>query len=224
MKRSAAIATGAALLLAGAFAAPGQEKISDGVVKIGMLEDMSSIYADITGVGAVTAATMAVADFGGKVLGRPIEIVSADHQNKPDIASATAREWFDNEHVDALMDVAASATALAAIEVAKTKNKIVVLNGPGATRITNEACTPVSIHYTYDNYALSHGTGAAMVKAGYDTWFFLTADYAFGHDLEDVTAAVVKAGGGKVLGSVRVPLNTSDFSSALLQAQASKAK
>ena len=224
MKKSAAIATGAALLLAGAFAAPGQEKISDGVVKIGMLEDMSSIYADITGVGAVTAATMAVADFGGKVLGRPIEIVSADHQNKPDIASATAREWFDNEHVDALMDVAASATALAAIEVAKTKNKIVVLNGPGATRITNEACTPVSIHYTYDNYALSHGTGAAMVKAGYDTWFFLTADYAFGHDLEDVTAAVVKAGGGKVLGSVRVPLNTSDFSSALLQAQASKAK
>jgi branched-chain amino acid transport system substrate-binding protein len=224
MKRSAAIATGAALLLASAFAARAQDKISDGVVKIGMLEDMSSIYADITGTGAVMAAKMAVEDFGGKVLGKPIEVVAADHQNKPDIASATAREWFDNQHVDALMDVAASATALAAIEVAKTKNKIVVLNGPGAIRITNEACTPISIHYTYDNYALSHGTGAAMVKAGYDTWFFITADYAFGHDLEEVTATVVRAGGGKVLGSVRTPINTLDFSSALVQAQASKAK
>jgi branched-chain amino acid transport system substrate-binding protein len=154
----------------------------------------------------------------------PIEVVSADHQNKADIASATAREWFENQHVDALMDVAASATALAVIDVAKTKNKIVVLNGPGAARITNEACTPVSIHYTYDNYALAHGTGGAMVKAGYDTWFFVTADYAFGHDLEQVTAGVVKANGGQVLGGVRVPINTSDFSSALLQAQSSKAK
>jgi len=212
------------MLLAGAVAAPAQEKISDGVVKIGMIEDMSSIYADITGVGAVTAAKMAVEDFGGKVLSKPIEVVSADHQNKPDIASATAREWFDAERVDALMDVAASATALAAIDVAKNKNKIVILNGSGAARITNEACTPVSIHYTYDNYALSHGTGAAMVRAGYDTWFFLTADYAFGHDLEQNTAAVVKASGGQVLGSVRVPINTSDFSAALLQAQSSKAK
>jgi len=212
------------MLPAGAVAAPAQEKISDGVVKIGMIEDMSSIYADITGVGAVTAAKMAVEDFGGKVLSKPIEVVSADHQNKPDIASATAREWFDAERVDALMDVAASATALAAIDVAKNKNKIVILNGSGAARITNEACTPVSIHYTYDNYALSHGTGAAMVRAGYDTWFFLTADYAFGHDLEQNTAAVVKASGGQVLGSVRVPINTSDFSAALLQAQSSKAK
>ncbi len=224
MTRSVAVATAAALLLACAFAAQAQEKISDGVVKIGMLEDMSSIYADITGVGAVTAARMAVEDFGGKVLGKPIEVIAADHQNKPDIASAVAREWFDVQHVDALMDVAASATALAAIEVAKTKNKIVVLNGPGATRITNEACTPVSIHYTYDNYALSHGTGAATVRAGYDTWFFITADYAFGHDLEQVTADVVRAGGGRVLGSVRAPINTLDFSSALLQAQSSKAK
>ena len=224
MKRSAVIATGTALLLAGAFAAQAQEKISDGMVKIGMMEDMSSIYADITGVGAVTAAKMAVEDFGGKVLGKPIEVVAADHQNKPDISSATAREWFDTQHVDALMDVAASATALAAIQVAKTKNKIVVLNGPGAVSITNEACTPVSIHYTYDNYALSHGVGAAIVKAGYDTWFFLTADYAFGHDLEQNAAAVVKANGGQVLGSVRLPINTSDFSSALLQAQSSKAK
>ncbi len=181
MKRSGVIATSAALLLASPFAALAQEKVSDGVVKIGMLEDMSSIYADITGMGAVTAAKMAVEDFGGKVLGKPIEVVAADHLNKPDIASAIVREWFDIQHVDALMDVAASATALAAIELAKTKNKIVVLNGPGATRITNEACTPISIHYTYDNYALAHGTGSATVKAGYDTWFFLTADYAFGH-------------------------------------------
>ena len=224
MKTLAAVTTSAILLFACTFETEAQDKVSDGVVKIGMLEDMSSIYADITGLGAVTAARMAVEDFGGKVLGKPIEIISADHQNKPDIASATVRQWFEVEHVDALMDVAASATALAAIEVAKTKNKVVVLNGPGATRITNEACTPVSVHYTYDNYALSHGTGAAMVNAGYDTWFFLTADYAFGHDLEQLTAAVVKAGGGKILGSVRVPINTSDFSSALLQAQASKAK
>jgi branched-chain amino acid transport system substrate-binding protein len=219
-----AAAAGAALLIACACGTRAQEQISDGVVKIGMLEDMSSIYADITGIGAVTAAKMAAEDFGGKVLGKPIEIISADHQNKPDIASATAREWFDNQHVDALMDVAASATALATIEIAKAKNKIVVLNGPGSTRITNEACTPISIHYTFDNYAMSHGTGAAMLKAGYDTWFFITADYAFGHDLEAVTAAVVRAGGGRVLGSVRVPINTSDFSSALLQAQSSGAK
>jgi hypothetical protein len=174
----------------------GAGKISDGVLKIGMMEDMASIYSDITGVGAVTAAKMAVEDFGGKVAGKPIEVVAADHQNKPDIASATAREWFEVQHVDALMDVAASATALAAIEVAKAKNKIVVLNGPGATRITNEACTPISIHYTYDNYALSHGTGAATIKAGYDSWFFITADYAFGHDLEQVTADVVRRAAG----------------------------
>ena len=226
MKRSLLIASSAVLLFAGVCTAQSEEKskISDGAVKIGMIEDMSSIYADITGIGAVTAAKMAVEDFGGTVLGMPIEVVSADHQNKADIASATAREWYDNQHVDALMDVAASATALAVIDVAKTKNKIVVLNGPGAARITNEACTPVSIHYTYDNYALAHGTGGAIVKAGYDTWFFVTADYAFGHDLENVTVSVVKANGGRVLGGVRVPINTSDFSSALLQAQSSQAK
>src|SRR6185369_12874773 len=176
MNRPAAVATAVALLLAGAAVAPAQEKISDGVVKIGMLEDMSSIYADITGIGAVTAAKMAVEDFGGKVLGKPIEVISADHQNKADLASATA---------------------LAVIEIAKNKNRIVVLNGPGATRITNEACTPISVHYTYDNYALSHGTGAATVQAGYDSWFFITADYAFGHDLEQMLATVVRAGGGQ---------------------------
>jgi branched-chain amino acid transport system substrate-binding protein len=225
MKRCLVIATAAVFLSVALSDAKSEDqiKISDGVVKIGMIEDMSSIYADITGVGAVTAAKMAVEDFGGTVLGMPIVVVSADHQNKADIAAATAREWFENQHVDALMDVAASATALAAIDVAKTKNKIVVLNGPGSARITNEACTPISIHYTYDNYALAHGTGGAMVKAGDDTWFFVAADYAFGHDLEQVTTAVIKANGGRVLGGIRVPINASDFSSALLQAQSSKA-
>ncbi len=224
--KAAAVGAAVAIVIgaAGAAVAETGDKISDGVVKIGLIEDMSSIYAEITGIGAVTAAKMAVEDFGSKVLGKPVEVIFADHQNKPDISSSIAREWFDSQHVDALLDVAASATALAAIEVAKQKNKIVVLNGPGAARITNEACTPVSVHYTFDNYAMSHGTGGAMVRQGYDTWFFITADYAFGHDLEQNTAAVVNASGGKVLGEVRVPINTSDFSSALLQAQASKAK
>lgn len=193
-------------------------------LKIGLILDMSGPYADITGTGSVAAARMAVEDFGGKVLGRPIEIVFADHQNKPDIAAATAREWFENQGVEAIMDVAASATALAANEIAKTHNKIIVFNGPGALRLTNEACGPYSVHYAYDTYAMSKGTGLATVKQGFDTWFFITADYAFGHDLENDTAKVVLANGGKVLGSVRHPLNTADFSSYLLQAQSSKAK
>ncbi len=224
MRKSTFVAVAAILTLASTCASHAQEKISDGVVKIGLIEDMSSLYSDITGMGAVIAAKMAVEDFGGKVLGKPIEVVAADHQNKADSAAATARAWFDTQHVDALMDVAASATALAAIEIAKNSNKIIIINGGAAARITNEACTRTSIHYSYDTYAMSHGTGAAMVKAGYDSWFFLTADYAFGHDLEESTAAVVKASGGKVLGSIRVPINTLDFSSALLQAQSSKAK
>ena len=211
----------AALLLA---AAPAGAQISDNVVKIGLILDMSSIYADITGKGSADAAQMAIDDFGGKVLGKPIELVYADHQNKADIAAGKAREWFENEKVDAILDVAASATALAALEVAKANKKIMIFNGPGATRLTNEACTPLSVHWAYDTYALAHGTGYAMVKQGYDTWFFLTADYAFGQDLERDTTAVVTANGGKVLGGVRAPLNTSDFSSFLLQAQASKAK
>ena len=224
--RTFAATASAALLFAAMLPAQAQpaSKVSDGVVKIGLIEDMSGLYADITGIGSVTAAKMAVEDFGGNVLGAPVEVLSADHQNKPDIASATAREWFDTQQVDAILDVAASATALAAIDVAKAKHKIIVLNGPGAARITNEACTSVSVHYAFDNYALSHGTGEAMVKAGYDTWFFITADYAFGHDLEQNTAEVVTAHGGKVLGQVKIPLNTSDFSSPLLQAQASGAK
>jgi len=192
--------------------------------KIGYILDMSGLYADITGKGSVEAARMAVEDFGGSVLGRPIEVVYADHQNKADIAANTAREWFDSRGVEAILDVAASATALAANEVAKARNKIIVFNGPGAVRLTNEACGPYSVHYTYDTYALAKGTALATVKQGYDSWFFITADYAFGHDLEKNASAVVDANGGKVLGSVRAPLNTNDFSSFLLQAQNSKAK
>ncbi|HZV20506.1 MAG TPA: ABC transporter substrate-binding protein [Hyphomicrobiales bacterium] len=192
--------------------------------KIGYILDMSGPYADITGSGSVEAARMAVEDFGGSVLGRPIEVVFADHQNKADIASNTAREWYDTRGVEAILDVAASATALAANEIAKARNKIIVFNGPAAIRLTNEACGRYSVHYAYDTYALSRGTALAMVKKGYDSWFFITADYAFGHDLEKDASDVVTSNGGKVLGSVRAPLNTADFSSYILQAQASKAK
>jgi branched-chain amino acid transport system substrate-binding protein len=198
--------------------------VSDDVVKIGLILDMSSLYADITGIGSETAAKMAVEDFGGKVLGKPLEVVTADHQNKADIAGAKAREWFESQQVDALLDVAASATALAAQQVAKERNKIAIFNGPGSTRLTNEACGPQSIHYTYDTYALAHTVGQAIVKEGGDSWFFLTADYSFGHDLQKDTSEVVTASGGKVIGSVRHPINAADFSSFLLQAQSSKAK
>jgi branched-chain amino acid transport system substrate-binding protein len=193
-------------------------------LKLGLLLDMSGPYADITGEGTVTAARMAVDDFGSKVLGRPVEIVFADHQNKPDIAASLARQWFDNQGVEAILDVAASAPALAVNEIAKQRGKILVVSGPGVLRLTNEECGPYTIHYAYDNYALAKGTGVATVKAGYDTWFFVTADYVFGRDLEKNTSAFVKANGGNVLGSVRAPLNTADFSSFLLQAQASRAK
>src|ERR1700730_16933161 len=153
-------------------------------LKLGGILDMSSLYADITGVGSETAAKMAAEDFGGKVLGRKIEILAADHQNKADISAEIARKWCDTEHVEALLDVAASATALAAINVAKEKNKIVFLNGPGSSAITNEACMPSSVHYTFDTYAMAHVIGGATVKNGGDSWFFLTADYAFGYALE----------------------------------------
>ena len=199
-------------------------RISDGVVKIGLILDMSSLYADITGEGSATAARMAVEDFGGKVLGAPIEVIVADHQNKAEIAATTAREWYDARKVDVIADVAASATALAALEVARQKNRVIMFSGPGSTRLTNENCTPVSVHYAYDTYALAVGTGRGVLKTGGDTWFFLTADYAFGHSLEKDTSEVLRAEGGKIIGSVRHPLNASDFSSFLLQAQASKAK
>jgi branched-chain amino acid transport system substrate-binding protein len=221
-KWTAALAATACLYFGQAFAeAP---KISDGVVKIGILTDMSSIYSDIGGPGSIVAAQMAIDDFGGKVAGKPIELVYADHQNKADLSASIAREWFDNEKVDAILDVMSSGSALAALEVAKQRKKIIAFNSPGATRLTNEACGPYAIHWAYDTYAMAHGTGYAMVKQGYSTWFFITADYAFGTDLERDTSEVIVANGGKVLGGVRVPINTSDFSSFLLQAQASKAK
>jgi branched-chain amino acid transport system substrate-binding protein len=201
-----------------------QVRISDGVVKIGLLNDMNSLYADLTGQGTVEAVKLAVEDFGGKVHGMPIEIVFADHQNKADLAAAKAREWFDSQKVDILGDVGASATALAASEVAKQRNKLALLSGPGTSRLTNENCNAVTVHYAWDTYALAAVVGRGAVKAGGDTWFFLTADYAFGQSLEKDTTDVVKAEGGKVLGSVRHPLNTNDFSSFMLQAQSSKAK
>ncbi len=193
-------------------------------LKIGGILDMSSLYADITGIGSETAAKMAVEDFGGEVLGRKIEVIAADHLNKADLAANIARDMIDNQGVEMIYDVAASATALAAGEIAKARNKIIIFNGPGSIRLTNEACGPYTVHYVFDTYAQANVTGLAAVKSGLDTWFFLTADYAFGHDLEKDTSAVVTRTGGKVLGSVRHPLNTSDFSSFLLQAQASKAK
>ena len=192
--------------------------------RIGLILDMSGPYADITGEGSATAARMAVADFGGKVLGRPIEVLIVDHQNKADIAAATARQWFDSDGVEAILDVAASATALAANEIARDRNKIIVFSGPGSTRLTNEACGPYSVHYTYDNYALAKGAVTGIGKSDDDTWYFLTADYAFGHDLEREASGFIKQRGGKVLGSVRHPLNTNDFSSFILRAQSSKAR
>jgi branched-chain amino acid transport system substrate-binding protein len=193
-------------------------------LKLGAILDMSGLYADITGPGSETAAKMAAEDFGGEVLGRKIEIVAADHLNKADLSANIARDMLDNQGVEAIIDVAASATALAASEIARARNKIIIFNGPGSIRLSNEACGPYTVHYVFDTYAQANVTGLATVKAGLDSWFFLTADYAFGADLEKDTTAVVLKSGGKVLGTVKHPLNTSDFSSFLLQAQSSKAK
>ena len=193
-------------------------------VKIGVLNDMSSLYADIGGKGSVLAAQMAVEDFGGSVLGKPIEIISADHQNKPDVGSGIARQWIDTDHVTAIADVPTSSVALAVQEVVREKNALFLMSGPASSDLSNSKCSPHGFQLTYDTYALAHGTGGALVKQGGDSWFFLTSDYAFGHALERDTAAAVTAAGGKVLGTVNHPLNTQDFSSFLLQAQASKAK
>ena len=192
-------------------------------VKIGVLSDMNSLYADITGKGTGVAARMAVEDFG-PVLGKPVEIVTADHQNKADVATNIARNWYDNEGVDMITDGGSSAVALAVEEVSRQKQKLVLFNGPASSDITGKNCSPYAAHWNYDTYALSHVTGSAIVKSGGKSWFFIGADYAFGHALERDTAEVVKATGGKVLGSVNIPLNTPDFSSFLLQAQSSKAK
>src|SRR6476469_630727 len=193
-------------------------------LKLGGILDMSGLYADITVPCSETAANMAVEDFGGEVLGRKIEIIAADHLNKADLAANIARDMFDNQGVEMIFDVAASATALAALEISKARGKIMMFNGPGSIRLTNEACGPYSVHYVFDTFAQANVTGLAAVKQGLDSWFFLPADYAFGADLEKDTTNVVLKSGGKVLGSVRHPINTSDFSSYLLQAQSSKAK
>jgi branched-chain amino acid transport system substrate-binding protein len=218
---AAAVAAGLALTLCGGAA---QAQISDDVVKLGVLTDMSSLYADATGKGSLAAVEMAVADYGGKVRGKPIEVVAADHQNKPDVGVSIARNWYDNEKVDAILDVPTSSVALPISALTREKNKIHLNSGGGSSDITGIACSPNTVHWTYDTYALSNVAGKAMVKRGEDTWFFVTADYAFGMALERDAANVVKESGGKVLGDVRHPLNSSDFSSFLLQAQASKAK
>ncbi|HEX3865037.1 MAG TPA: ABC transporter substrate-binding protein [Stellaceae bacterium] len=218
------IARLAAIAAALTVATAAQAQITQDTVKIGVLADMSSLYADLGGSGSVEAAKMAVADFGGTVGGKKIEIVSADHQNKPDTGAAIARQWFDQDGVDMITDLTTSSVALAVQEVARAKNKVILVSGAASSDLTGKACAPTSVHWTYDTVALANGTGAAVVKAGGDSWFFITADYAFGHALERDTSAVVKANGGKVLGDVKVPLNTADFSSYLLQAQASKAK
>ncbi len=222
IQRMLIAAAAAALLVNQAAAQSG--KISDDVVKIGVLTDMSGQFSHESGEGAVTAVKMAVEDFGGKVLGKPIEVVVADHQNKPDIASALARKWFDVEKVDMIANLINSSIALGVSQLAKEKDRIAIVNGSGSSRLTNDACTPNSIHYAYDTYALAKGTGAALLKAGEKSWYFLTADYAFGHALESDTSAIVKALGGEVVGSVRYPPETFDQSSFLLKAQASKAQ
>ncbi len=217
--RSAAL-----VVLAMIVAGPAWAEISDGVVKIGVLNDQSSLYTDLAGEGSVVAAQMAVEDFSGNVGGTNIEIVSADHQNKADIGSNTARQWFDVDKVDVVVDVPNSGVALAVNEIAREKNKVLLISGAASSALTGDKCSPNTVHWTYDTWSLANGTGKAIVSTGGDSWFFITADYAFGHALEKDTAAVVEANGGKVLGSVRHPLNNADFSSFLLQAQSSGAK
>ena len=204
--------------------APAQAQISDGVIKIGVLTDMSSLYADLSGQGSVIAARMAVEDFGAAKKGMKVEIISADHQNKADVGSGIARQWLDSEQVDVIMDTPNSAVALAVNQIVKEKGRAFLVSGAASSDLTGKACSPNTVHWTYDTWALANGTGSAIVKTGGDSWFFITADYAFGHALERDTEAVVIKNGGKVLGKVRHPLNTADFSSFLLQAQSSKAK
>ncbi|MGB6009198.1 ABC transporter substrate-binding protein [Castellaniella sp.] len=198
--------------------------ISDDVIRIGFIADMSGVYADIDGQAGADAIRMAIADMGGEINGKKIELLTADHQNKADIASARAREWFDTQHLDMLVGGTNSATALAMAAVAAEKKKPFLAVGPGSSALTNAQCTPYTVHYAYNTVALANGTGSAVVREGGKTWFFLTADYAFGHSLEQDTAKVVKKDGGKVLGAVRAPIATSDFSSFLLQAQSSGAQ
>jgi branched-chain amino acid transport system substrate-binding protein len=219
---AARLAMGVVML--GGMAAPANAQISDNVVKIGVLTDMSSLYSDATGKGSLVAVQMAVADYGGKVAGAPIEVVSGDHQNKADTGVAITRNWFDNDKVDVIMDVPTSSVALAVQTVVREKNKLFINSGGGSSDLTGIACSPNFVHWTYDTYALASVAGKALVERGENTWFFLTSDYAFGQALERDASNVVKKAGGTVIGAVRHPLNSSDFSSFLLQAQTSKAK
>jgi branched-chain amino acid transport system substrate-binding protein len=217
-------AGGLAFLVAASISTAAQAQYTDGVVKIGVLNDMSSLYADLGGPGSVAAAKLAVEDFDPVAHGMKVEIVSGDHQNKPDVGANIARKWFDIDGVDMITDVPNSGVALAVSEVTREKNKVFLVANAATSDLTGPKCSPNTIHWTYDTWMLANSTGKAVVQTGGDTWFFLTADYAFGHALERDTSSVVIANGGKVLGSVRHPINTSDFSSFLLQAQASKAK
>jgi len=219
LKRTAAAAAIAVLMATGA-----QAQVSDGVVKIGVLTDMSSLYSDLSGAGSVLAARMAIEDSGVQKRGMKVELLSADHQNKPDVGSGIARQWYDVDKVDAIFDTPNSGVALAVNQITRDKGKAFIVSGAASADLTGKACSPNTVHWTYDTWMLANGTGNAVVKTGGDSWFFLTADYAFGHALERDTEAVVLKTGGKVLGKVRVPLNTQDFSSFLLQAQSSKAK
>ena len=226
MKQKLITAAVAAALATGMSVATAQQgKLSDDVLKIGVLTDMSGLYADFGGPGAVLAAKMAVEDFGGKMFGKTIEVVSADHQNKPDVAKNLTQQWFDRDKVDMTVENLNSGVALAVTALGKEKNKITIVTGAASSRLTNDSCQPgTAIHWVYDTYSQANVVGKAVMKTGGDSWFFLTADYAFGHSLEKDTGDVIKANGGKVLGAVRHPLNATDFSSFLLQAQASKAK
>ncbi|MCG5241140.1 ABC transporter substrate-binding protein [Azospirillum doebereinerae] len=201
-----------------------QGKLSGDTVKIGVLNDRSGLYADLGGEGSAIAARMAAEEFGNKILGKPIQIVTADHQNKPDIGSNLARQWIDQDGVDVIVDVPNSGVALAVQEVTREKKTVFLMEGPATSRLTGDACSPTGFHWAYDTHALAVGTGRAMVQEGGKSWFFLTADYAFGHQLESDASAEVKKAGGTVKGAVRTPLNTSDFSSFLLQAQSSGAQ
>ncbi|RHZ93084.1 ABC transporter substrate-binding protein [Cereibacter sphaeroides] len=207
-----------------ALAAPAAAEVSDDLVKIGILNDQSGVYADFGGKYSYEAALMAVEDYGGSVLGKKVEVVTADHQNKADIASNIARQWYDTEQVDAIMELTTSSVALAVQALSQEKKKVTITTGAATTELTGKQCSPYGFHWAYDTHALAIGTGGALVEQGGDSWYFLTADYAFGYSLEENTGAVVKEKGGQVLGAVRHPLSTTDFSSFLLQAQASGAK
>ncbi|TNC07508.1 ABC transporter substrate-binding protein [Methylobacterium terricola] len=212
------------LLSAGCLALSALPALAQIKLKVGVLNDMSGVYSDIGGKGSVAAAQLAVEDFAAANKDVTVEIVAADHQNKPDVGAGIARQWYDRDGVDAIFDVPTSSVALAVSQITREKNKIFVDSGAGSTDLTGPQCSPNTVHWTYDTYALANGTGGAMVKRGGDTWFFLTADYAFGQSLQTETAAVVLRNGGKVLGSAKVPFPASDFSSFLLQAQGSGAK